>query len=222
LKVTRSQYYRSCIALAQEKRVKYAIATSALDLNVLRAIYRSEGITIDQRPLKGYRIKAAYYCEDGDSSVLVNSKLPREPRLFALTHELKHHYLDRQSIEDGQIQCGDYNAHEVIEKGAEVFAAEFLYPEAEMRELIGKMGITNQNCGPEAVVKLKRECHGCVSYKFIVKRLEWFGICARGAFNKVQFTKVEEDLYGVPIYKRESFKRARARRKELKTTRPAA
>jgi hypothetical protein len=31
-----------------------------------------------------------------------------------------------------------------------------------------------------------------VSYTFIVKRLEWFEICARGAFDKVQFTKIEE------------------------------
>jgi Zn-dependent peptidase ImmA (M78 family) len=216
--VTRSEYYKTCIALAQEKRAEYAIQTHALDLNVIRAIYRAEQITIDQRPLKGYRIKAAYYCENGDCSVLVNSKLPREPKLFALTHELKHHYLDRKSIADGQIQCGDYNAHEVIEKGAEVFAAAFIYPEAEMRELVGKMGITNQNCGPEAVVQLKRESNACVSYTFIVKRLEWFGLCARGAFNKVQFTKVEERLFGVPIYKRESFKRARARKKQSKMT----
>ena len=215
--MTRSEYYRTCLQLAHEKRVQYSIQTDALDLNVIRAIYRSEGITIDQRPLKGYRIKAAYYCENGDCSVLVNSKLPREPKLFALTHELKHHYLDRQSIAEGEIQCGDYNAHEVIEKAAEVFAAEFIYPEAEMRELIGKLGITNENCGPEAVVRIKRSCQACVSYTFIVKRLEWFGISARGDFDKVQFTKVEEKLYGVPIYKRESFKRARARKKEAKT-----
>lgn len=97
-----------------------------------------------------------------------------------------------------------------------MFAAEFIYPETEMRELIGQLGITNQNCGAEAVVRLKRECNACVSYTFLVKRLEWFGLCARGAFNKVQFTKVEEELYGVPIYKRESFKRARARKNAVK------
>lgn len=216
--MTRSEYYRSCIALAQQKRNAYAVQTNTLDLNVIRAIYRAEHITIDQRPLKGYRIKAAYYCDNGDVSVLVNSRLPREPKLFALTHELKHHYLDRKDIADGKIQCGDYNAHEVIEKGAEVFAAEFIYPEAEMRELIGQMGITNQNCEPEIVVRLKRQCNACVSYTFIVKRLEWFGLCARGAVNKVQFTKVEEKLYGVPIYKRESFKRARARKKQSRTS----
>jgi len=52
-----------------------------------------------------------------------------------LVHELKHHYVDQKAIEDGKIKCGDYNAHEVIEKGAEVFAAEFIYPEQEMRQL---------------------------------------------------------------------------------------
>jgi Zn-dependent peptidase ImmA (M78 family) len=49
------------------------------------------------------------------------------PRLFALVHELKHHYIDQESIRGGELKCGDYNANQIIEKGAEVFAAEFIY-----------------------------------------------------------------------------------------------
>jgi len=192
------------------------VDTASLNLNVMRALYRTEGITIDQQALKGYRIKAAYYSDDGDCSVLVNAKLPREPKLFALAHELKHHYLDRASIENGRIQCGDYNAHEVIEKAAEVFAAEFVYPEAEMRELLGQQGVTNLTCTAEQIVKLRQACPACVSYTFIVKRLEWFGLCARGAFSKVQFKKLEEEMFGPPIYKRESFKQYRARKASTK------
>ena len=34
-------------------------------------------------------------CEDGDCSVAIQRTLPDEPKLFALVHELKHHYCDR-------------------------------------------------------------------------------------------------------------------------------
>lgn len=114
---------------------------------------------------------------------------------------------------NGQIECGDYNANEVIEKGAEVFAAEFIYPEMEMRQLIGQMGITNLSCTARTIVEFKRACRACISYTFIVKRFVRFGLCDATAFSKVQFTKIEEQIFGVPVYKRESFKLARARKK---------
>jgi hypothetical protein len=43
-----------------------------------------------------------------------------------------------------------------------------------------------------------------------VKRFEWFGFCPRGAYDKVQFQKLEEEIYGLPIYKQEWFKKQRA------------
>src|SRR5947209_2097892 len=101
--VTRSDYYAHCRILAQTKRQEHSIITEKLNLNVIQRIYRSEGITLDRKKLKGNRIKAAYYCDDGDCSVLINSGLPREPRLFSLAHELKHHYLDREKIQNGEI-----------------------------------------------------------------------------------------------------------------------
>src|SRR6185503_4476429 len=92
----RSEYYQQCRALAQTKRYEHAVVTASLNLVVMARIYKKEGIAIDRRKLKGYRIKAAYYCDDGECSVLLNTSPPREPRLFALAHELKHHYLDQE------------------------------------------------------------------------------------------------------------------------------
>lgn len=215
--VSRSEYYRQCRALAQVKRALHHVQTDSLNLLVMQNIYRAEGISIDRRKLKGNRIKAAYYSDDNDCSVLVNKSLPKEPKLFALAHELKHHYMDRQQITDGVIECGDYNAHEIIEKGAEVFAAEFIYPEVEMRRLIGELGITNLTCTPEKMVEFKRECRACVSYTFILKRFTRFSLCKRGAFDKVKFTKLEEEMFGPPIYKQEWFQQYRNRKKLSKT-----
>jgi Zn-dependent peptidase ImmA (M78 family) len=213
----RSAYYAQCKALAREKRIEYEVETASLNILVMQKIYKKEGITLDRRPLRSNRIRAAYYCEDGECSVLLKVGLPLEPKLFALAHELKHHYLDQDQIQEGRIQCGDYNAQEVIEIGGEVFAAEFIYPELEMRQLISQMGITSLTCTKEKVVEFKRACPAHVSYIFIVKRFERFGLCPRGAFQKIQFKKLEEELFGLPIYKQEWFKQHRSRKKSSKS-----
>lgn len=209
----RAAYYLKMRALALEKRRLYGVETDKLDIPFIQRIYKSEGIKIDRRPLRGNKIRASYFCDDGDCSVLLKKDLPRAPKLFALTHELKHHFVDQQLMRDGRIQCGDYNRYEFIEKSAEVFAAEFIYPEAEMRELAASMGIDARTCTKERVVDFKRACPACVSYTFIVKRFERFGFCQKGAYAGVQFQKLEEEIHGPPFYKQEWFKRQRARKK---------
>jgi hypothetical protein len=201
-------YYQAMRQLAHSKRAEHQVETASLNLQVIRRIYRAEGIKMDYWDTTN-KIRAAYFCEDNDHSVLINRKLPREPKLFSMVHELKHHYVDQSTIQAGHIRCGDYNANQTIEIAAEVFAAEFIYPEAEMLALLTELGITKDNCSPEKVVDFKRNCPAVVSYKFLVKRLEWFKFCARGEYGKVKFQTLEESLYGQPFYKEEWFKRYR-------------
>lgn len=106
----------------------------------------------------------------------------------------------------------DYNRNEFIEKSAEAFAAEFIYPEAEMRALAASMGVNALTCSKEKIVEFKRGCQACVSYTFIVKRFERFGFSSRGAYAGVQFQKLEEEIYGTPFYRQEWFKKRRAKR----------
>jgi Zn-dependent peptidase ImmA (M78 family) len=148
--------------------------------------------------LKSNRIRAAYFCDESGCSALVKQSLPREPKRFALVHELNHHYVDRDAISRGGLRSGDYNAHEVIEKGAEVFAAEFIYPQREMHDRLESLEI-KVGCTAEEICRLKRACSAQVSYKCPVKRLEWFGSCERGKFDKTHFVKVAEGLFGLPI-----------------------
>jgi Zn-dependent peptidase ImmA (M78 family) len=205
----RSEYYAVLKALAAEKRAAYNAATKNIGLQFVRAIYKAEGVTIDLWDLPA-RIRGAYMCDDGDPSVLINRNLPKEPRLFAMVHELKHHFCDRAAIAKGQIKCGDYNANEATEIGAEIFSAEFIFPEVEFMQAVQSEGIEPGNCTAENVVRLKHSCGAPVSYKFLQKRLEWFEIIEPKEFAKVQFQKLEEQLYGVPIYKQDWFKRRRA------------
>jgi Zn-dependent peptidase ImmA (M78 family) len=196
--MSRSAYYNDLKQLALEKRALYAVETSAFGLREIRKIYNAEGIRIDQWTLPA-KIKAIYMCANGDYSVAVQRTLPEEPKLFALVHELKHHYRDQLELSGGMIHCGDYNANELIEKGAEVFAAEFIYPEVEFAEHIDQLGVNRWEA--ETVVLLKRQRRAKVSYKFLCKRLERLGLVVKGQFDRVQFQNLEDSMFGVPFWR---------------------
>lgn len=206
--------YEQAKCLASQKRAEFGVTTEALDLNLIRRIYGGEGIRIDKWDFSP-SIRAVYMCDDGDTSVAVNRNLPREPYMFALVHELKHHFTDKPLLQGGQLKCGDYNANELIEKSAEVFAAEFIFPEAEFIERTQQIGIQRMRCSAEDVVRLKHSCNACVSYTFLRKRLVRLGYAEEATLAKVKFTKLEESMYGKPIYKQEWFV-ARRKAKSIK------
>jgi hypothetical protein len=105
-------------------------------------------------------------------------------------------------VQGGQLKCGDYNANQLIEKSAEVFAAEFIFPEVEFLARTQEIGIQRMLCSPEDVVKLKRSCNACVSYTFLRKRLVRLGYAEEATFAKVKFTKLEESMFGSPYISR--------------------
>jgi len=197
--MSRHAYYEELKLLARQKRVEHGVDTATFGLREVRKIYKTEAIRIDYYPLP-YKIKALYMCDDADCSVALQRRLPDEPKLFALIHELKHHYRDREALGEGVIHCGDYDANELIEKGAEVFAAEFIYPEAEFAEDLGRLDVSFRE--PADVVTVKQGCKAKVSYKFICKRLERLGCITPGQFDGVQFQKLEDQMFGVPFYRR--------------------
>ncbi|MGH9400643.1 MAG: ImmA/IrrE family metallo-endopeptidase [Terriglobia bacterium] len=197
--MSRSDYYEDLKRLALQKRAEYGVMTAHFGLSEVRLIYKREGIRIDHWPLPR-KIKALYMCDDGDCSVALQPTLPYEPKLFAIIHELKHHYQDRAALGEGVIACGDYDANELIEKGAEVFAAEFIYPEAEFAADLHEIGVTVRQASD--VVHIKRFSKARVSYRFICKRLERLGLIGLGQFEGVQFQNLEDKIYGVPFYRR--------------------
>ena len=197
--MSRNAYYEELKLLACQKRADHGVDTGALGLREVRNIYKAEAIRIDYYSLP-YKIKALYMCDDGDCTVALQRNLPDEPKLFALIHELKHHYCDREALGSGIIHCGDYDANELIEKGAEVFAAEFIYPEAEFAADLARLNLRFRE--PSDVVTLKQTCKAKVSYKFICKRLERLGHIASGQFDAIQFQKLAEQMFGVPFYRR--------------------
>ena len=129
--------------------------------------------------------------------------MPKEPRIFCLCHELKHHYVDQERARCAGLYCQEpsWQDADPIEIGAEIFAAEFIFPEQEFLTLASELDV-GVGCSKEDVVRLKRGSPALVSYTFVKKRLQWFGLAEPGRFDKVKFVKLEEQLYGVPFYRR--------------------
>ena len=191
--------------MALDLRERYDVASRDVSLSRVRAIYKAEGIQLDYWPYRLRKVRAAYFLVDNEAHVLLNAGMkPKEPRIFALCHELKHHLVDQELARAGGLGCREdvsWQASAPIEIGAEVFAAELIFPESEFLALLGELGLEGISDAAE-VVQLKRACPAPVSYVFLQKRLRWFGLTGPNAFKGVQFQKLEERLYGAPFYRR--------------------
>lgn len=199
----RGDYYEEMRRRAREVRSQYAIRTESLGLREILAIYRDQRIQLDRWKPRLRKVRAAYFVVDEESSVLLNAAIiPVEPKLFALAHELKHHLIDREAAKLRPLGCQtDFASKDPVEIGAEIFAAEFIFPQDNFAAWLEEFGVSG-HCSPADVVRVKRGCPAKVSYQFIVKRLEWLGHVDRGEYSKTQWVKLEESIYGQPLYKR--------------------
>jgi Zn-dependent peptidase ImmA (M78 family) len=111
-------------------------------------------------------------------------------------HEFHHLLLGSGGCPPRRLRCERVDR----KKGAEVFAAEFIYEEAEFAEDLDNLGLTVRQ--PSDVVDFKRSCKAKVSYRFICKRLKRIGRINPGQFDGTQFQKLEYKIYGVPFYRR--------------------
>lgn len=200
-----SSQFNNLKQLARDKRKHYGVDTANFGLKDVRAIYKAEGIKIDYYPLPN-KVKAIYMCGDNHYSVAVQRSLPDEPKIFALMHELKHHYCDQEILNSGYIHCGDFNMQDPIEIGAEKFAAEFIYPIKEFSDDVSQLNIKEWSA--EDIVKFKRNCKAKVSYIYICRRLTELKLIKFNQFKGVQFQKLEHEIFGLPFHLRRRKKRA--------------
>lgn len=195
----RYAYYEKLKALARQIRNEHGLNTPRVLRSDLRGIYRAYGITIDLWPHKFKQLRGAYFFDSIGPTVMLARYLPNEPLIFTMAHELKHHLTDRDSV---LLYCGMSNENEVLEIGAEIFAAELIFPEQEFVDYLKQMGIDVNKCTPEVLVSLKRETKTTLSYAGLAKRAEQLGFAPRDSLAKIKWKKLEEKIYGEPLYKR--------------------
>jgi hypothetical protein len=197
--MNRFAYYQEMKALARRVRADHGLTTPRVLRSDLRRIYKHHGIRIDLWPHRFKRLRGAYFFDDVGATVMLVRGLPPDPMVFTMGHELKHHLADRES---GLTFCDASNENEPIEIGAEVFAAELIFPEQDFIDRLGQMGVAEGGCTAEALVWLKRETATTLSYAGLAKRAEFLGYARAGSLAKVRWKKLEEELFGEPLYKK--------------------
>lgn len=184
--------------LARQVRSEFGLSTPQVRKSDLRRIYKKHNIHIDMWHHRFKKVRGAYFNDESGVTVLVDSKLPDDPYIFTLAHELKHHLVDN---EVGLSYCGINNESEPIEIGAEIFAAELIFPEQDFATLLMEMGVGHYGCKPEHLVQLKHETKTTLSYAGLAKRAEFMGLASKGVLKGIRWKKLEEQIYGVPLYK---------------------
>jgi Zn-dependent peptidase ImmA (M78 family) len=197
--MNRKAYYRNMQALALEVRKRHGLRRADISIKQMWRVYRAEGIErIDFWPNLRH-IRAAYFNDECGVSVMLAKGLPDEPTIFSMAHELKHHLVDRDLMvtlcepTDDAVIADDRNA---IEIGADVFAAEFIHPEADFVRDLEKIGSPSD---PKALVRLKEATSTSLSYQAMVKRSLRLGLLHYTdelRFEGVRWGLLEKRLFG--------------------------
>ncbi len=196
--MNRATYYKLMEELALDTRQRYGLTGPRVGRSELRRVYSDQGIRIDlvKRPLR--KLRGAYFNDEDGISVML-AKLPDDPATFTLAHELKHHLVDS----DLEVAfCDDSNENEMVEIGAEVFAAEFLFPQEDFVTLLVQSGGTQGLCTPKHIVRLKHETRTTLSHAGLAKRAVRLGFAPAARLQNIKWRTVEESIYGEPIYRR--------------------
>jgi Zn-dependent peptidase ImmA (M78 family) len=164
----------------------------------MRRIYKAYGIKITLWPHRLKQMRGAYLIDENGPCVMIDGTLPPEQRIFTMAHELKHHLTDHVAASSSQ----PANEKEPMEIGAEIFAAELIFPEQDFAQKLEGLQVSRGTCNAGHLVRLKRETGTTLSYAGLAKRAEFLGFATKGAFAGVKWKKLEEEMYGEPEYKR--------------------
>jgi len=205
--MNRSEYYRQMMELAQQQRAFFKFEGARTLKSDLRKIFKHHGVQIDLWPMPGLtprkplkNLRGAYLNEaECGPCVMISRNLPDEPQIFTMAHELKHHLVDQDRI---TAFCHEANIADVIEIGAEIFAAELIYPQQLFIDDMCSLGIQRGQCDAQHVVTLKHQTRTTLSYTGLSKRAEFLGFAPKGEFKGVKWKKLEESIFGEPDYKR--------------------
>ncbi|TAJ07584.1 MAG: ImmA/IrrE family metallo-endopeptidase [Nitrospirae bacterium] len=198
--MSRSAYYEQMKSLAREVRKHHGLTTPRVSKSDIRTIYRGYGIRIDLWPYSLKNLRGAYFNDDLGPTVMIARDLPLDPYIFTMAHELKHHLAD--SGKTIPSYCDPSNESDPVEIGAEVFAAELIFPENDFEAWLLEAHVAKSNCTPDILIKMKRETRTTLSYTGLGKRAERLGYAQAGSLSGVRWKKLEEQIYGEPEYKR--------------------
>jgi Zn-dependent peptidase ImmA (M78 family) len=182
-------YYYEMRDLAQQVRSRNGIEGPDVSMREMWRIYRTEGIEKLHFRHGFKQLRGAYFNDEFGVTVLLAGGLPDEPTIFTMAHELKHHLVD---FKDGTVLCRTDEQQKRLEIGAEVFAAEFIYPEKDfVYDLFRLLRGIPQSINPEVLVELKRKTETTLSYAALTKRAVLLKLADEGMFRDVRWGELE-------------------------------
>jgi Zn-dependent peptidase ImmA (M78 family) len=124
---------------------------------------------------------------------MLAKNLPQDPMVFTMAHELKHFYKDRDL---GVSYCDQSNITKTLEIGAEIFAAELIFPDRDFVAQLNKMKIRKDQCLPRIIFDLKHRTKTTLSYAGLAIKAERLRFAPVNSLTKVKTWRKLERLYG--------------------------
>jgi Zn-dependent peptidase ImmA (M78 family) len=191
--VTPNDYYDDLKRLARQVRAENGLNSPRVTPSDMRRIYFRNGIEIDLWPYRLRNLRGAFICDKLGTTVMLAKNLPQDPMVFTMAHEVIHFYRDRNL---GVSYCDQSNITKTLEIGAEIFAAELIFPDREFIAQLNKMRIRKDQCLPRTLVELKHTTRTTLSYAGLAIKAERLRFAPANSLTKVKTWRKLERLYG--------------------------
>ena len=185
-------YYEELKLLARQVRAENGLRSPRVLASDLRRIYDKHGIVIDSWPYRLRNLRGAFISDHLGATVMLASGLPQDPMVFTMAHELKHFFRDRDL---GISYCDQSNLSKTIEVGAEIFAAELIFPDQDFIKHMRVLGIGRDQCLPKTLVQLKRKTRTTLSYAGLAIKAERLGFAPPSSLTRIKTWRKFESIY---------------------------
>lgn len=192
-------YYEDLKQLARQVRAENGLTSPRVLISDLARIYAKHEIVIDEWPYRLRHLRGAFINDDLGMTVMVAKGLPQDPMVFTLAHELKHFFRDRDL---GTSYCDQSNLNKTLEIGAEIFAAELLFPDRDFVGHMRAMGIHRDQCLPKTLICLKRQTGTTLSYAGMAIKAERLGFAPSHSLTTIKTWRRLEAVYDEPVLRR--------------------
>lgn len=186
-------YYEDLRQLARQVRAENGLSTPRVTVSDLQRIYARNGIVVDEWPYRFRNLRGAFINDDLGPTVMVAKGLPQDPMVFTMAHELKHFFRDRDL---GISYCDLTNLNKSIEVGAEIFAAELIFPDRDFAGHMQRLGVRMNQCLPKTLIQLKRQTRTTLSYAGLAIKAERLGFAPSHSLTTIKTWRKLEAVYG--------------------------
>lgn len=189
------KYYEDLKLLARQVRAEHGLSSPRVLPSDLMRIYECYGIEVDEWPYRLRNLRGAFINDELGPTVMLARGLPQDPMVFTMAHELKHFFKDRDL---GISYCDQSNLNKSLEIGAEIFAAELLFPDRDFMSHMSAMGIRRDQCLPQTLIQLKRKTGTTLSYAGLAIKAERLGYAPSHSLTTVKTWRRLEALHSPP------------------------